>query len=136
MFEKIKGFVADCGFFSKKTYRAAYFGVIAWALSLIVLGMPVISSYATHVTIVAMCFLAAMVEAKSGKFSIFEFAIDIVAGATFFGFAKVLLKLEAMASVASHFSIPRMSTLLAFILVAMVAQTEIRFKPESGSKEE
>ena len=137
MFEKIKGFVADCGFFSKKTARAAYYGVIAWAVSLIALGMPVISNFETHVTIIAMCFLAATVEVKSAKaFSLFEFAIDVVVGAVIFGFSKFLLGLEFMTHIASLFSIPRMTMLIAFMIVAMAAQTEIRFKPESESEEE
>ena len=137
MFEKLKGFIADCGFFSKKTFRAAYFGIVAWAVTMILLGLPVISNFETHVTIIAMCFLAATVEVKSAKtFSLFEFAIDVVVGAVVFGFSKFLLGLEFMTPIASLFSIPRMTMLIAFMLVAMAAQTEIRFKPESGSEKE
>ena len=135
--EKIKSIFANCEFFSKKTLAASYYGMITWAAVLIVLGLPLLGTYAKAedpVIIVGMVIMAIVVEIKSGGFALFGFLFDLVVGAVGCVTANLLLKLKFMAALSRAFTIPRMRVLVVLVIVAMFAQTRIGFKPEVEKK--
>ena len=123
------------GFF-KKMERSAYYALIAWAVLLIVCGIPMLDKFFWLWVATVGGVMAVVVENLFGssRAMVIEWVIDMVIGALWFVLAEYSGTWSFIGKIGSEFSIPRMSVLLGFFIVALVAQFETRPKSEEKAR--
>ena len=99
-----------------------------WAITLILLGLPVqpLLLKFCHSVMLGLC--AAYFEFTSEKRSaklLLEGAIDVVVAHVVLIISERLVTIEAVAKALSKFSIPHANLLIAFIIVAIVSKLEV-----------
>ena len=118
---------------TKKINRAVRYGMMAWAMMLIVTGVGALREFAwVFVTFIAT-FLAFRVEklfSRLNKKLIVECCLDLLVGLMWFVVVQYTASMKLIQAIGSEISIPKMSILLGYIIIAFVAQLEVRIKRE------
>ncbi len=116
----------------RKIARACYYGTLTWAVTLILCGLPLLNKISEIWPWITMMAVAVIVESLFGTSPriILELAIDMGVGAIGVMIAKFSVEVPFYQNLASQFSIPRMSALIIYIVVAFTAQLEVRSKRE------
>ena len=115
----------------KKVARMFSVGFVGWGIYLILQGLPLIGEISL-LRIVMIIVVALFVEIMFGitpKLPL-ELVIDILVGCSYGFMAEKAAEVEFISTISSQFSIPAMDMLLCLMLVAFVAQLEVRSKSE------
>ncbi len=120
----------------KKIFRAMYYAMITWAITLILCGFPFIKELSEIWPWITMAVMAIVVESLFGTSPriVLELIIDMGIGAICVLVHQFLTDLPLFQDLSSQFSIPRMDVLVIFIVVAFVSQLEVRSKREKRSR--
>ena len=131
-FNDVKTVVIKFGF----ALKAA---LMAWAVMLLITGMPVISlqkNICVGTSWAIAAIVAVAVELYTGRENLLvEFIFDFVVGFVWFVLCEVTSDVEFIQNIGGAFSIPKMSILIGYIIIALFAQMEIRFKDTDAGTE-
>lgn len=120
----------------KKVVRSFVVGFVGWGIYLILQGLPLIGQIHDLLQIVMICVVAIFVE---GTFGItpklpLELAIDVFVGYSYRILAEKAYELEFVSTMSNQFNIPSMDMLFCLVLVAFVAQLEVKSKSEKRTR--